>query len=108
MCEKVFELNEDGTRRRLISVEEEQEMLIKKKLWNATNEGMEKGLEKGKREGIKENKEEIALRMLKDNMSLEDIIKYTSLTKEEIENIQAHNKPKNKVFKLLQINKRKK
>ena len=89
VCEKVFELNADGTRRRLISVEEEQEMLIKKKLWNANNEGMEKGIKKGLKEGKKEGQEEIAYKMLKDNMSFEDILKYTSLTKEEIEKLAS-------------------
>ncbi len=58
---------------------------------NALNEGMEKGLKKGIEQGIeqgsKQEKIEIAKKMLEDEVPLETILKYTNLTKEEIEDL---------------------
>lgn len=48
---------------------------------------VEKGYNKAKEEYDKE-KQEIAKKMLEDNIPLETIIRYTGLTKEEIENIE--------------------
>lgn len=50
----------------------------------ATRKGREQGLE----EGAKAEKIEIARKMLKDNVNIEDIIHYTNLTKKEIENLK--------------------
>ncbi len=80
VCRKVFELNDDGSRRRLISVEKEQEMLIKKELLLANKEGI--------KEGKLKQTIEIARKMLKDGVPIKDIIKYTSLNKEEIARIE--------------------
>ena len=52
-----------------------------------TNSIEEYGYEKGKKEGKKEEKIEIAKEMLKENESIEKIIKYTGLTKEEIKKL---------------------
>ena len=76
----MFELNDDGSRRRLISVEKEQEMLIKKELLLANKEGI--------KEGKLKQTIEIARKMLKDGVPIKDIIKYTSLNKEEIARIE--------------------
>ena len=47
------------------------------------------GREEGREEGIKETKINIVKNMLKDNLPIEKIIKYTSLTEEEIKDIQS-------------------
>ena len=53
---------------------------------------MEEGLAEGRIEGIKEGSYkrniEIAKTMLKDNMDIEIISKYTNLSKEELEKIK--------------------
>jgi predicted transposase YdaD len=59
-------------------------------------EGMKKGMEKGKIEGKIEGKNEgkvereieIALEMIKDNETIEKIIKYTGLTEEKINELR--------------------
>ena len=48
----------------------------------------EEGLEEGRAEGSKQEKIEIAKNMLKDNISIDIIAKYTNLTEEEIENLK--------------------
>ena len=45
----------------------------------------------GKEEGIEETKINIVKNMLKDNLPIEKIIKYTSLTEEDIKDIQNNN-----------------
>jgi predicted transposase/invertase (TIGR01784 family) len=56
---------------------------LKNALDTSYKKGEEKGIEKGKRE----EKFEIALQMLKDGESVEKIMRYTSLSKEEIEKL---------------------
>jgi DNA repair protein RadC len=51
----------------------------------------EKNLKKGETKGRKEEKIEIAKKLLKKNTSIEDIIEITGLTKKEIEKIKAEN-----------------
>ena len=55
---------------------------------------MEEGLAEGRIEGIKEGSYkrniEIAKTMLKDNMDIEIISKYTNLSKEELEKIKEN------------------
>jgi predicted transposase/invertase (TIGR01784 family) len=46
-----------------------------------------KGKRKGKQEGKQEGKIEIAQRMLKDNLPLESIAKYTGLSESDIKNL---------------------
>jgi predicted transposase/invertase (TIGR01784 family) len=47
---------------------------------NAKKEGIKEGIKEGKKEG----KIETAKRMLLDNLSIEDVIKYTGLTESEV------------------------
>ncbi len=55
-------------------------------------EGLQEGVEKGKVEGRKQGEKqkaiEIAKQMLKDKLPVETILKYTNLTKEEINNLK--------------------
>ena len=50
--------------------------------------GCKKGYELGKQEGIELRKNKIVKLMLKNNVDIDNIIKYTDLTKEEIEKIK--------------------
>ena len=50
--------------------------------------GMQDGLEKGIKEGMANTKLELAKSMLEDKVSIEKIMKYTNLTKEEIESLK--------------------
>ena len=53
----------------------------------ARREGHAEGLVEGETKGIATNKKETAKKMLADKVDIETIIKYTGLTKEEIENL---------------------
>ena len=61
----------------------------------AKKEGMEEGLQKGLEQGVKEGKKnnsfEIAKEMLENGETIEKIIKYTKLTREEIEQLKDKN-----------------
>ena len=51
------------------------------------NDGIEIGIKEGERKGILERNKEIIKQMLKYNMSIENIIKITNLSKSEIESL---------------------
>lgn len=51
-------------------------------------EGIEKGIEKGKAEGEKEKAIEIAMNLLKMNLSIEAICEATGLTEKEINKLK--------------------
>ena len=105
--EKIEELNEDDNILGLYDAEEEarrvwntkikyaekigeergMERGIKKGIEKGIEQGIEKGLEKGIEQGIKEEKQEIARNMLLANESIDKIVLYTGLTKEEIEEL---------------------
>lgn len=46
------------------------------------------GIREGKELGIKENKREIALKLLSKNMKTEEVAELTGMTKEEIEKLK--------------------
>ncbi len=49
---------------------------------------MIEGIKEGKEEGIKERNIAIAKNMLKDNLDIKTICKYTGLSKEEVESLK--------------------
>ena len=51
-------------------------------------DGLQEGIQEGIRKGVSKNKIEIAKRMLKKNMSIEDIMEITQLTKNEIQDLK--------------------
>lgn len=51
---------------------------------------LKNSLDTAKEEGVEEGKIEVAIEMLKDNEPIEKIIKYTGLTKEQIEQIKSN------------------
>ena len=53
----------------------------------ATSENIKEGREEGREEGGKKNAKETAGKMLKDNVPIESIIKYTGLTEVEIKEL---------------------
>ena len=54
----------------------------------AENKGYEQGIEEGKKQEIEERNTEIVKNLIKMNLSLEDIIKITNLSKEDIKKIE--------------------
>ena len=81
---EVVRMNEDDQiRENLLAIENAKRVhntLIK----NAKEEGLAEGIE----QGSKQKEIEIAKMMLKDNMPTDTIVKYTGLTKEEIESLK--------------------
>ena len=75
IVDAVEEYNEDEIERMFYDEEEDKRMIQNDELIIA------------RREGIKEEKISIAKKMIADNISFEDISKYTSLSIQEIENI---------------------
>ena len=84
-------LTGDEEVKRLAELREKWEMDRNSEIGQAKKEGIEEGEAKGKAEGKAEGKIEgkleIAKSMLKDGMNLEIVMKYTGLSKEEIENL---------------------
>ena len=72
-------VNEDPKFREYMSAEEDNRKIENSIKYYAKKEGIE--------EGIKEKAIEIAKKMKSDNIPLEDIMKYTNLTIEEIEKL---------------------
>ena len=70
--------------------EEEIQRIAEVRLRNRLEEGDIKYIarQEGEAKGRKENQKEIAKKMLKKNMPIEDITELTGLTKEEIEKIK--------------------
>ena len=65
-----------------------QESMIFTAKEEGRQEGLREGLEKGIERGLKKGKTEIAKGMLRDNLDIEVIAKYTGLSIEEIEQLQ--------------------
>ncbi len=82
--DKMLTLTKDGVVINHLSYEEEQEKLRRSDIHEARDEGISEGITKG----IAEEKENIAINMLKDNMPINIIMKYTSLTEKEIEKLK--------------------
>ena len=80
-------LTGDEEVKRLAELREKWEMDRNSEIGQARKEGIEEGKAEGKAEGKIEEKLEIAKSMLKDGMNLETVMKYTGLSKEEIENL---------------------
>jgi len=73
------------------SEEEIKRLDIEEAIENGRKQGFEEGIEQGIEKGVKENKKETIMKMLKDNVDLSIISKYTNTSidqiKEVIENI---------------------
>ena len=78
---QVEKLNASEEFMKAVEIENDQELMIN----SARYEGRLAGIEQGKHDGIKQTKIETAKSMLKDNMPLETISKYTGLSIEKIQ-----------------------
>ena len=90
--EEVEKLNDDFVFRREISREEEAKIREQMRVNEAKKEGIEegivKGIEEGKIQGIEENKKAIAKNMLESGESEEKTLKYTGLSKKELDKLK--------------------
>ena len=85
--EKLDEINQSEEERRLAEIRERtirDEMAIRD---SGYIDGKKDGIKEGEKKGIEKAKQEIIKQMLKYNMSIENIIKITNLSKAEIENL---------------------
>ena len=89
--EKLDEINQSEEERRLAEIRERtirDEMAIRDSGYiDGKNDGIEIGIKEGEKKGILERNKEIIKQMLKYNMSIENIIKITNLSKSEIESL---------------------
>lgn len=85
---EVEKLNEDPVFTHWISAEEDARKVTNTLISNAKKDGIKQGITKGITKGITNEKINIAKKMLKDNLNIEDIITYTELSKEDIQNIK--------------------
>lgn len=88
IAKEVKKLNFDPKITEEIAFENEHEIWANTMHSRGVEQGIEKGIEKGIEQGSKQEKIGIARNMLKDNMPIDTIIKYTGLKKEEIESLK--------------------
>ena len=81
---QISELNKDEEFTEFMSREEDVERVTNTLLYHAKEDGLNEGLQKG----ITKEKKETAKKMLKDNLNIETISKYTGLSIEEIKKLQ--------------------
>ena len=86
--EEVKRVNEDPRFREYMTKEEDQKKILKSLITEATEEGRAEGEKIGEARGEKQSKIEMAKKMLKAGESIEKIVIYTELPREEIERIQ--------------------
>ena len=106
--EKLRVISEDEKMQRIVELRQKAIMDEKAQKEYARKEGLEEGLaegrakgivegrqegrvegrKEGKKEGRKEKSLEIAKKMLDDELKIEEIVKYTGLSKEEIQSIR--------------------
>ena len=86
--EEVKRVNEDPRFREYMTKEEDQKKILKSLITEATEEGRAEGEKIGEAKGEKQSKIEMAKKMLKAGESIEKIVIYTELPREEIERIQ--------------------
>ncbi len=90
--EDLKSLNKNPEFREYMTVEEDLRKIHNTELDEAKSEAakkaMEQGIEKGIEQGSKEKAYKMAKNMLKDEIDVDTIMKYTELTKEEIENLK--------------------
>lgn len=62
--------------------------LIEQKLAEGEMKGMERGMEQGMERGIEQGREEVAKEMLATDMPLEQIMRFTKLSREKLEQLR--------------------
>ena len=88
---RVREFQDDEEIKHMMSVEDEMRLVYERKLERELKEGLEKGLEQAKKQGLEQGlsagRREIAKVMRNDGEPVEKIIKYTGLSREEIDKL---------------------
>ena len=88
---RVREFQDDEEIKHMMSVEDEMRLVYERKLERELKEGLEKGLDQAKKQGLEQGlsagRREIAKVMRNDGEPVEKIIKYTGLSREEIDKL---------------------
>ena len=88
---RVREFQDDEEIKHMMSVEDEMRLVYERKLERELKEGLEKGLDQVKKQGLEQGlsagRREIAKVMRNDGEPVEKIIKYTGLSREEIDKL---------------------
>jgi predicted transposase/invertase (TIGR01784 family) len=84
---KLQTLSEDEQTRLLAESREKLQMDIAARIQDAAEKNLEKGLEKGREEGRADERRAFARKLLEDNRPIEEIMKYTGLSREEIRSL---------------------
>ncbi len=89
--EVLKEISQDERERRLTELREkyrmDQNAIMKAGYDKGLKAGIEQGINQGIEQGVNQEKKEIAKRLLKMKMSINQIMEVTGLTKEDIERI---------------------
>ena len=86
--EELEYLEGDEAFKRKVELKEKYEKDMNSAIHYGKEEGMKKGLQEGLHEGKMSEKKDIAKKMLEIGMDVEQIMKITDLSKEEIENLK--------------------
>ena len=86
--EKLEYLEGDEAFKRKVELKEKYEKDMNSAIHYGKEEGMKKGLQEGLHEGKISEKKDIAKKMLEIGMDIEQIMKITDLSKEEIEKLK--------------------
>ena len=85
--EKIIEISRDEELQGIYDRQEHERMVRNSIMATKLEDSYYKGVNKGIKEGIKEEKQENAKKIKLKNISIEDIIDITGLSKEEIEKL---------------------
>ena len=88
-AKKVLEtISQDERERRLTELREKYRMDQHAIMLAGYDKGLKEGIEQGLEKGIEQNKKDILEKLLKTNLSIEQIIEITGFTAEEIEKLK--------------------
>ena len=88
-AKKVLEtISQDERERRLTELREKYRMDQHAIMLAGYDKGLKEGIEQGLEKGIEQNKKDILEKLLKTNLSIEQIMEITGFTAEEIEKLK--------------------
>lgn len=85
---EIYIVNESPEFKNYMTEEEDREKIHNSELYEARKEGIEHGIEQGIEQGRKESIKEIAINMINNNMTPDDISRITGLSIDEIKKIK--------------------
>lgn len=92
---KYYDLEEERHKMYAALVEDAKEIFKEQGIQEGIKEGVQQGIEEGIKEGSQKKQTEIVLNMYQNNLTMEQIAKYTGLTLEEVKEILEQVKSKN-------------